>query len=441
MLIEEIANFTSIRLQDWPHNEWNTRSRSFLYWMNRVNREKCPVEESVVMSWIELAKLLRQNLSNPSFWIRYLGYIRNPFTETTLQSRFNLWERRIVDSGKRTNPLVLAGSQTKAGHSIELRSRLISSDGTSPKAQKQLEWNQHDRILTGLLGDLHDHEEVTTRLNSVVTRVTRYDNGTFGVYWTQDTQDGGKEVHMEQFDNVIIAAPFHQAALEIEPALPREPEKITYTPIHTTSIISEKLPDSLLLQLHGEYWRTSAGFLWPTHLHHQDSSSNRTSLPFISVARERVVYYDYISSWADFTRIISGSLFSDDDLAALFNQTRGNITFPNQSCFIPQQAHPNFVQPKYEKVREEFALKGGAVNTSSVCVDRPTIAWIHRDYWPNGIPVIERDGGREDDGAWRELVPGMFYINGFEGRERASVSKSIASGRVVKDLLVARECG
>ena len=60
---------------------------------------------------------------------------------------------------------------------------------------------------------------------------------------------------MEHFDNVVIATPFHQAALGVAPPLASEPERIQYTPIHTTSFISERLPDRLLLQPHGERCR------------------------------------------------------------------------------------------------------------------------------------------------------------------------------------------
>jgi len=96
------------------------------------------------------------------------------------------------------------------------------------------------------------------------------------------------------------------------------------------------------------------------------------------------------------------------------------------------------VYPKCGVAREEFALEAAAVDMSPGCVEKPTVAWIHRDYWPNGLPVIQQDGKGGGNGDGREFVPGMFYVNGFEGREGASVSKSIASGRKVKDLLAAR---
>lgn len=424
MLIEEIANSTSISLRDWWHNGWNTESRGFLYWMSRLNQEKttgCPAEESIDMTWMELAGLLRRNVADSSFWVRYLGYIRQAYSESGIHSG------RTNGCNRRTNPLLWAGSRAKAGQSLDLRTRFIAADATNAKPQKELLWNQHDRIFTGLLGELYDHEEFSSHLNSVVTKVTRFSNGTFGVHWTPNTQDGSQNMHMEHFDNVVIAAPFHQAALEIEPPLPSEPEKITYAPIHVTSIISERLPGSLLLQPHGEQWRTSAALLWPKNLRHA------TGLPFISIARDQTVQYEYLPRPADLTRVISGELFTDEDIASLFNGE--DVTFPNQSCFIPRQAEPDLVRPNCNYAREKSALKRGVVNKSSGCVDRPTIAWIHRDYWPNGLPDFTRDGKFVDD---VELVPGMFYVNGFEGREGASVSKSIASGRRVRDLLVSK---
>ncbi|KAJ5380532.1 uncharacterized protein N7496_002960 [Penicillium cataractarum] len=437
-LIEEMTNVTSIELQKWPHDGWNTESRSFLHWMNKVIRGKaagCSTEEQSGITWMELARLLRRNVADFSFWRKYLGYVRLAFMEN---AGLNRWERRIDDCGKRTNPLLLAGSQAAAGQGVELRSRIALSDELNGNPQKQLQWNQHDRIFTGLLGDLYDNEQVTMHLDSAVTRVTSYGNRTFGVYWAQTRDDGTQKLHTEQFDNVIIATPFHQAELEIEPPLPLEPEKITYAPVHVTSLISQSLPESLLLQSHGERWRTTAAFLWPAYFRHRNPGLNTTSIPLISVARERTVCYDYDSRPHDLTRVISADLFSDDDIAALFHEAHENVTFPRQSCFVPQQAQPDLVHPKYHKIRDEFALENGAVNRSSRCVERPTIAWIHRDYWPNGLPVITQGGKHGNHGEWRELVPGMFYVNGFEGREGASVSNSIASGRKVKDMLVAR---
>ena len=113
----------------------------------------------------------------------------------------------------------------------------------------------------------------------------------------------------------------------------------------------------------------------------------------------------------------SGSLFSGDDIPALFGGTHGEVTSPDQACSRPQQAQPKRAYPKCRVAREEFALEAAAVDMSSGCVEKPTVAWIHRDYWPNGLPVIQQDvkGGGNGDG--RELVPGMFYVNGFEGRD------------------------
>lgn len=439
MLIEEIVNTTSIGLRDWWHNDWNTESRSFSYCMSRLDKGKtagCPAEESIDMTWTELGGLLRTNVADFSFWVRYWGYIRQAFSQSGIHSGLlNLREIPTNDCYRRINPLLWAGSRAKTGQSLDLRSRYAATDGMSTKPQKELLWNQHDRIFTGLLGDLYDHEEFSSHLNSTVTKVMRFSNGTFGFHWTQTTQDGSQEMHMEYFDNVVIAAPFHQAALEIEPPLPSEPEKITYAPIHVTSITSERLPDSLILQPHGEKWRTSAALLWPKYLRHETEGLNATSLPFISVSRDQTAWYEYDSRHDDLTRVVSGELFSDEDIAALFHGKDEHVTFPNQSCFYPKQAEPDLVRPRCSNVRKEFALAGGAVNKASGCVGRPTIAWIYRDYWPNGLPVITRDGKHVDHA---ELVPGIFYVNGFEGWEGASVSRSIASGRKVRDLLVAK---
>lgn len=411
--------------------------------MNRLDKQKtagCPVEESIYMTWTELGGLLQRNVADSSFWVRYLGYIREAFSESGIHNGLlNLRARRTNGCNRRTNPLLRAGSRAKAGQGLELRSRFTATDAMNTKPQKELLWNQHDRIFTGLLGDLYDHEEFSSHLNSAVTKVTRFSNGSFGVHWTQNTQYGSQGMHMEHFDKVVIAAPFHQAALEIEPPLPSEPERIIYAPIHVTSFISERLPDSPLVQPHGEQWRTSAAFLWPNQLRHQTKGLNATGLPFISVARDQTAWYEYDPRPNDLTRVVSGNSFSDEDIASLFHGKDEPVTFPNQSCFFPKQAEPDLVRPRCNDARKKFALKGGGpVNKASGCVDRPTIAWIHRDSWPNGLPVITPDGKRSDDAELKELVPGMFYVNGFEGREGASVSKSIASGSKVRDLLVAR---
>ncbi|KAJ5168519.1 uncharacterized protein N7482_004113 [Penicillium canariense] len=441
-VIEEIANFTSIKLHDWPYNGWNTATPNFLYWASRFDGENIvnsPADEPFETTWTDLATHIRQTGADPHFWISYVRYVWISLTETHSVSWFKFWVRQMAGSRQHFNCLLWAGSRATAGHSIELMSRIADSNPRSVRKQKDLSWNQHDRILTGLLGDLRDHEEFSTHLNSTVKQVKRYDNGTFGVIWTQRSFHGSQETYIEQFDNVIIATPLHQAELEIEPPLPLEPEEITYTPLHATNFISKNLPATTLFRSHGERWSTLTALLWNDGSQRVGGSA-APGLAFISIAHDEHVCCGgfYLNQRVGLARVISRDRFSDGDIAALFGEARKNVTFPEQTCWVPQQASPDSVQPRYQIVREGFALEDGSVNQTTGCVEKPTITWIHRDYWPNGMPEIKRDGQRVDDSVWMELAPGMFYVNGFEGREGASVSKSVARGRKVKDMLVAR---
>lgn len=69
------------------------------------------------------------------------------------------------------------------------------------------------------------------------------------------------------------------------------------------------------------------------------------------------------------------------------------------------------------------------------CVDNPDIRWIHREYWSNGMPVIQGNVSLGEGVEQMELATNLFYVSGFEGREGASISTSVQNARKASKLL------
>jgi hypothetical protein len=136
-------------------------------------------------------------------------------------------------------------------------------------------------------------------------------------------------------------------------------------------------------------------------------------------------------------RVISQGPFSDDDIAVLFNKTglaRKAVTFPDQSCYtlsrddsstLREEFRDKPINWKDEGKDEEWYMRNLG------CVQYPTVRWIHRQFWPNAVPVVDnaRSPGILDEEKAQPLAPRLFYVSGFEGWRGASISRSVEYGQ------------
>lgn len=290
--------------------------------------------------------------------------------------------------------------------------------------------------------------EAKLHLNSTVTGIVRHDDLTFDIHWTKKSPDGKTEAHVGRFDSVVIAAPFHQTGITIEPPLPLPPAEVNYIPLHVTHFITrnpldpksfnlsqgDKVPDTIL-NLNGDQAQRMA---------------RPSSLPsFLAITREDSSYaagctIDVENQY----RIISLDPISDIDIAKLVSTNRqapDDVTFPHQACYpITQDWYVQFGvdQPEPVPMYTQFQAKAAEIKwhehegekddgwylRNIGCVNEPTIRWVHRRYWPDGIPVVNKDV------KWNrhlEMAPRLFYVNGFEGFEGASISLSASAGQDV----------
>ncbi|KAE8421651.1 hypothetical protein BDV36DRAFT_304379 [Aspergillus pseudocaelatus] len=295
--------------------------------------------------------------------------------------------------------------------------------------------------------------EAELNLNSTVSRIVRHEDLTFDIHWTKKSPDGQTEAHVDQVDAVVIAAPFYQTNITIEPPLPSPPAEVNYTPLHVTHFITRhrldpksfnksqtnEIPDTIL-NLNGDK---------------AQHATRPSSLPsFLAITREDSSYAAGCTiDMENQYRIISLNPISDSDIANLMNASRQapeDVTFPHQACYPIRQdwimplgvdpPEPDYMYADFEAKAAEIKwheLEGegddGWYLRNIGCVTKPTVRWVHRRYWPNGIPLVNHDA------KWDrriELAPRLFYVNGFEGFEGASISQSGGAGqRIMYNLL------
>lgn len=79
------------------------------------------------------------------------------------------------------------------------------------------------------------HSKATTLLKAPVTSVSHRNDGQYEVQW----HGSGAEVSAARYDEVILAAPFHQSKITFEPPLERTPDDIPYIQLHVTLFTSK----------------------------------------------------------------------------------------------------------------------------------------------------------------------------------------------------------
>lgn len=290
--------------------------------------------------------------------------------------------------------------------------------------------------------------EAELNLNSTVTRVVRHADLTFDIHWTKKSPDGQTEAHVDRVDSVVIAAPFHQTGITIEPPLPLPPAEVNYTPLHVTHFMTRHRldPKSFNLSQSNEIPDTILNL----NVDQAQHAARLSSLPsFLAITREDSSYAAGCTvDMENQYRIISLNPISDSDIANLMDASRQapeDVTFPHQACypirkdwFLELGVNP----PKPDLMYAEFEAKAAEINWRELkgeendgwylrnigCVNRPTVRWVHRRYWPNGIPIVNHDVKWDRR---MELAPRLFYVNGFEGFEGASISQSGRAGQSV----------
>lgn len=300
----------------------------------------------------------------------------------------------------------------------------------------------NENLLNHLLHRLNQQPGFSLDVNSTVTRVTRNEDQTFDVEWSRRFPNRIYN-NVERFDAVVIAAPFHQTDTEVDPPLPVAPKKVEYSPLHATHFIPKE-------PLDGRNFNLPANYSLPRVIWNLDESprinGSSPSPSFLSMTTTEMHFSaGYEDDYEPVYRVISREPFSDHDITALldiFGKTRENITFPDQTCFVNQ---PNILRREYHwhdnyeppsKV-PQYVLVGDLVNYSSGCLrSESTVRWLHRQYWPYGIPNVQPQRGPKDGVEQLELTPGMFYLSGFEGWQGASMSQSVSNAKQVATTLL-----
>ncbi|KAI9038031.1 uncharacterized protein KD926_011369 [Aspergillus affinis] len=378
------------------------------------------VAEEPPLNWPSLKQILRQDGLKPRFWMNLRRTLWQAATDENLRDSLEWYG--YDDPKTRLEMIVWAAAWARPipreadlkhfadTHSISLKPQSSARDGNMD-------------LLSQLANHLGRDDSFSLKLGSTVTRIERHQD--FNVYWTQDSDSGLEDTYSERFDYVIIAAPFSQSPINIHPAPSAVPQEVKYQPLHVTHFISRTALDRQTFNLPP---KTKVPLMiWNTGQSTGDHKS--PAPPFISIVQgSSDTCSGCVCSSEPMYRVISKENFSDSDIATLLRKNgkpRKEVTFSDQSCGKLNQDEGYTIgdePPKREGKDEKVRLPG--------CVNNPDIRWIHREFWSNGMPLIQ--GERVEP---MELAPNLFYVSGFEGREGASISKSVRNARKASDLL------
>jgi hypothetical protein len=308
--------------------------------------------------------------------------------------------------------------------------RFAVSWGLPRKPQKETT-GSNERLLKRLVR----MSGVSMNLQSTVTRITRHEDLTYDVHWSFKNGDGQEETSVKRFDAIIIAAPFHQANITFDPPLQSVPEKVDYSPLHVTHFISTHRLDPTTFNLPQN--ETVPDTIW--NIHSQSNEESKSFVPaFLTLTRTDSSYLDCcVGHYENLYRVISQEPFSDNDIAILFNKTglaRKTVTFPDQSCYTLTRDHIPALREEFrgKKINwEDEAFRDEECYMRNLgCVLYPTVRWVHRQFWPNAVPVVNHT---KPPGILEEktqlLAPRLFYVSGFEGWTGASISRSVDYGQ------------
>ncbi|KAJ5622875.1 hypothetical protein N7490_011480 [Penicillium lividum] len=308
-------------------------------------------------------------------------------------------------------------------------------------------------------------------LQSTVTKIKRLENNTFQVSWLQQATDKAMDQqmsHLENFDAVVLAHAFGQTDIDIDPPLPVTPEKITYTPLHVTHFISNLQLDPVTFNLRGK--AEVPDLIWNLGINSNTPRFKNKVPPFLTIERSDRDYLWGCEIYSENVyRVVSEKPFSDQNITSLLEHNgiaRKHVTFPDQvpywvsdlALMLPSDYDLRNVEEIYpfeydlrivEEVNHFQDVDQSSARRSRSDADiilsrmdpvvtkiNPTVRWVHRQYWPNGVAVMNVENRDDDQDV--ELVSGLFYLSGTEGKTGASISNGIYSAEHVSQILLSR---
>lgn len=101
-----------------------------------------------------------------------------------------------------------------------------------------------------LFDEMVNASKAHLNLNSRVTQITRHDNGTFSVKWeSSGTKAAAVELHVADYDAVIVAVPAPSTSFDIQPPLDTSPKEPRYVKRHVTHFVTPNLLNPVLFGL------------------------------------------------------------------------------------------------------------------------------------------------------------------------------------------------
>lgn len=379
------------------------------------------VAEEPPLTWTSLMDILRQHGLKPRFWSKFYQNLQRARSDESLQGLFEWDFDSPFDARDYKVMLIWAAAWARPGPDTQTLRSFAHANSVNLKAQNYT--TTVSEMLSQLLYHLSkDDKGLSLKLNSTVSRITRRP---LGRGFLVQGRPNAKTFSYD-FDHVVIAAPSSQAQITISPPVASPPKFVAYTPLHVTHFISRRPMDPRAFNLPPD---TSVPMvIW---------NVGNTTSSFLSISQEaHPVLEGCIAFDEPIYRVISKEPFSDRDIASLFNkfgEARKDVTFPEQFCGALTDTE-RWGMLDWREALQVNPLDG-EVERKPDCVNDPTIRWVHRDYWPNGMPVVETSSsGKEEP---MELAPRLFYVSGFETHEGSSISKSLRSASRVKDMLLA----
>lgn len=381
------------------------------------------VAEEPPLTLPSLKQILKQYGLDSRFWARLCRTLQQAVTDENLRESLEWFD---YDNPKTLLEMIVwaAAWARPIPHEAGLR-HFADTHSISLKPQSYA-INGNIDLLSRLANHLGRDDSFSLKLGSTVTRIERHHD--FNVYWTQHSDSGVEETYSERFDYVIIAAPFSQSPISIYPAPPAVPQEVKYQPLHVTHFISRTAMDRQTFHLPPKTKVPS--MIWNTGQSPRDHKS--PAPPFISIVQgDSPTCSGCLCSSEPIYRVISKERFSDSDIATLLRKNgkpRKEVTFPDQSCeeLTQDEGYAIGAEPPVQKNKGEKVCLPG-------CVNSPDVRWIHREFWSNGMPIIQGNRVKQ-----MELTPNLFYVSGFEGKEGASISKSVRNARKASELLTER---
>lgn len=442
-LIAQLAQDVGAELQDQSPNILGAPLSQVSVWDGeRVVFQQL---ERVLLTWESFKKLVWQNLGSRRFW------------DQLVVDAKAIWHRdwhcakwvAIGNDGPDQNILVKFARAW--GLSVKPQKVVGNIDGMCRCRRGDTQ---------ALLEKLVQTAQASVHFNSTVTQIERHDDDTYDVHWAIKSTDGSEQTHVEHFDTVVLAHAFGQTEIQFEPPLKFVPKRIAYAPLHITYFVSRRPLDPATFNL-------PANAAVPDVLWNVDDPSKATGSlggqpSFLTLTRTTRAYLSgCLIIDENVYKVTSREFFSNSDIAVLLNRTgiaRETITFPDQARFpaladwplglavVAREDYFEIIDNDLEDVVQGFDLNTPIPNRTVRRISRnrdgscknPDVRWVHRHYWPNGLPVVDDTGLQEDELQKIELAPSLFYTSGFESRGQASISKSVASALAIAQRKKAR---